>query len=181
MPAKSLYRCPCKNKDVLNFAGSRLSKTDRQRSPNWDIFSKISSLWGKKIDSKTNVGSWNTTFICHIINISDFEWFQRRCSLIKLVSSFSSIDICIIFQPGLSEEVRKSLGEAAVKAAKAVNYVGAGIILYILLGIHCYSRDTNFCGFPWYLWTKKIFNKIQIPSSRLVFQRWIEKWKNLYL
>ena len=31
-----------------------------------------------------------------------------------------------MFQPGLSEEVRRSLGEAAVKAARAVNYVGAG-------------------------------------------------------
>ena len=33
-------------------------------------------------------------------------------------------DVC--FQPGLSEEVRRSLGEAAVKAARAVSYVGAG-------------------------------------------------------
>lgn len=29
-------------------------------------------------------------------------------------------------QPGINPEVRKRLGEAAVKAAKAVNYVGAG-------------------------------------------------------
>lgn len=28
--------------------------------------------------------------------------------------------------PGLSEEVRRALGEAAVRAAKAVGYVGAG-------------------------------------------------------
>ena len=35
---------------------------------------------------------------------------------------------CFVFlwQPGLSEEVRRSIGEAAVRAAKAVNYVGAG-------------------------------------------------------
>ena len=32
-------------------------------------------------------------------------------------------------QPGLTEEVRRSLGEAAVKAAKAVNYVGAGELI----------------------------------------------------
>lgn len=29
-------------------------------------------------------------------------------------------------QPGLDESTRKSLGETAVRAAKAVNYVGAG-------------------------------------------------------
>ena len=29
--------------------------------------------------------------------------------------------------PGLSEEVRRALGEAAVRAAKAVGYVGAGL------------------------------------------------------
>lgn len=36
------------------------------------------------------------------------------------------IIIIIYFQPGISPEVRRKLGEAAVKAAKAVNYVGAG-------------------------------------------------------
>lgn len=29
-------------------------------------------------------------------------------------------------QPGIGPEVRRKLGEAAVRAAKAVNYVGAG-------------------------------------------------------
>lgn len=32
----------------------------------------------------------------------------------------------LFFQPGISAEVRRKLGEAAVRAAKAVNYVGAG-------------------------------------------------------
>ncbi|XP_071178245.1 methylcrotonoyl-CoA carboxylase subunit alpha, mitochondrial-like [Mytilus edulis] len=40
--------------------------------------------------------------------------------------------------PGLSEEVRKSLGEAAVKAAKAVNYVGAGTVEFIM------DKNQNF-------------------------------------
>lgn len=35
--------------------------------------------------------------------------------------------------PGVSEEVRRSIGEAAVKAAKAVGYVGAGIIYASLM------------------------------------------------
>ncbi|XP_064638144.1 methylcrotonoyl-CoA carboxylase subunit alpha, mitochondrial-like isoform X3 [Lineus longissimus] len=34
--------------------------------------------------------------------------------------------------PGISDEVRKSLGEAAVKAARAVNYVGAGTVEFIM-------------------------------------------------
>ena len=33
---------------------------------------------------------------------------------------------CLIVQPGLTEETRKAIGEAAVRAAAAVNYVGAG-------------------------------------------------------
>ena len=35
-------------------------------------------------------------------------------------------------QPGLTWEERKSIGEAAVKAAKAVNYVGAGTVEFVL-------------------------------------------------
>ncbi|XP_054719862.1 methylcrotonoyl-CoA carboxylase subunit alpha, mitochondrial-like [Uloborus diversus] len=34
--------------------------------------------------------------------------------------------------PGLDEETRKSIGEAAVRAAKAVNYVGAGTVEFIM-------------------------------------------------
>ena len=33
--------------------------------------------------------------------------------------------VCVI-QPGLTEETRRAIGEAAVRAAQAVNYVGAG-------------------------------------------------------
>ena len=34
--------------------------------------------------------------------------------------------------PGLTDEVRKKIGEAAVKAARAVNYVGAGTVEFIM-------------------------------------------------
>jgi len=34
--------------------------------------------------------------------------------------------------PGVSEEVRRQLGEAAVRAARAVNYVGAGTVEFIM-------------------------------------------------
>ena len=39
-------------------------------------------------------------------------------------------------QPGLSAEVRRELGEAAVRAARAVNYVGAGTVEFILDAEH---------------------------------------------
>ena len=35
-------------------------------------------------------------------------------------------------QPGLSDETRRAIGEAAVRAAKAVNYVGAGTVEFIM-------------------------------------------------
>ncbi|NWW29099.1 MCCA carboxylase, partial [Falcunculus frontatus] len=38
--------------------------------------------------------------------------------------------------PGISPEVRRRLGEAAVKAAKAVNYVGAGTVEFIMDSQH---------------------------------------------
>uniref|UniRef100_A0A6Q2Z1Q9 Methylcrotonoyl-CoA carboxylase subunit alpha, mitochondrial n=1 Tax=Esox lucius TaxID=8010 RepID=A0A6Q2Z1Q9_ESOLU len=38
--------------------------------------------------------------------------------------------------PGISEEVRRNLGEAAVRAAKAVNYVGAGTVEFIMDAQH---------------------------------------------
>lgn len=38
--------------------------------------------------------------------------------------------------PGISAEVRKKLGEAAVRAAKAVNYVGAGTVEFIMDAQH---------------------------------------------
>ncbi|CAH2068718.1 unnamed protein product, partial [Iphiclides podalirius] len=43
--------------------------------------------------------------------------------------------------PGLSEETRRALGEAAVRAAKAVGYVGAGTVEFIL---HRVTHDFHF-------------------------------------
>uniref|UniRef100_A0AAG5CZG3 Methylcrotonoyl-CoA carboxylase subunit alpha, mitochondrial n=1 Tax=Anopheles atroparvus TaxID=41427 RepID=A0AAG5CZG3_ANOAO len=49
--------------------------------------------------------------------------------------------------PGLSEELRAKLGEAAVRAAKAVNYVGAGTVEFILdkedLSFHFMEMNTR--------------------------------------
>lgn len=49
--------------------------------------------------------------------------------------------------PGISEELRRQLGEAAVRAAKAVNYVGAGTVEFILdkedLSFHFMEMNTR--------------------------------------
>ncbi|XP_055381206.1 methylcrotonoyl-CoA carboxylase subunit alpha, mitochondrial [Condylostylus longicornis] len=49
--------------------------------------------------------------------------------------------------PGLSEDLRKELGEAAVRAARAVNYVGAGTVEFILdkndLSFHFMEMNTR--------------------------------------
>lgn len=37
-----------------------------------------------------------------------------------------------LLKPGLTSETRRKIGEAAVKAAAAVNYVGAGTVEFIM-------------------------------------------------
>lgn len=53
------------------------------------------------------------------------EYYGYDHMLNALTHIFHSTSTCI-FKPGISPEVRRKLGEAAVRAAKAVNYVGAG-------------------------------------------------------
>lgn len=52
-----------------------------------------------------------------------------------------------ILKPGLSDELRKELGEAAVRAAKAVGYVGAGTVEFIMdkedLSFHFMEMNTR--------------------------------------
>jgi 3-methylcrotonyl-CoA carboxylase alpha subunit len=50
-------------------------------------------------------------------------------------------DMLIFLQPNLSESLRAELGEAAVKAARAVSYVGAGTVEFIL---DCQSHAFHF-------------------------------------
>lgn len=50
-----------------------------------------------------------------------------NCAVLKEQKfPFVCVIIICVFQPCLTDETRRSIGEAAVRAAKAVNYVGAG-------------------------------------------------------
>lgn len=53
----------------------------------------------------------------------------------------------LVFQPGLPEQLRRQLGEAAVRAAKAVGYVGAGTVEFIMdkedLSFHFMEMNTR--------------------------------------
>lgn len=59
-----------------------------------------------------------------------FIYLLLKCDKSAYVSKNT---LCVCLQPGISPEVRQKLGEAAVRAAKAVNYVGAGKTLDTLL------------------------------------------------
>ena len=66
-------------------------------------------VWGCMVGNWI-LGLWPLALVC------------LKCWMFNSVSTL----LCVFSQPGISPEVRRKLGEAAVKAAKAVNYVGAG-------------------------------------------------------
>lgn len=52
---------------------------------------------------------------------------RQHISVMAIVANLENLFFhSCLFQPGISPEVRRKLGEAAVRAAKAVSYVGAG-------------------------------------------------------
>ena len=68
---------------------------------------------------------------------SSIRW--ENSSVLFTLDSHTQVFIFEIFllfspQPGISSEVRREIGEAAVRAAKAVGYVGAG--LYHCMFVH---------------------------------------------
>lgn len=65
--------------------------------------------------------------------------FERDCSLQrrhqKIIEEAPA--------PGLQEELRKSLYDVAVKAATAIDYIGAGTVEFLLDGRDCYFMEIN--------------------------------------
>ncbi len=56
-----------------------------------------------------------------MIQWQPIQFHEKRLLFFVLLIYF-----LICFQPGISSDVRREIGEAAVRAAKAVGYVGAG-------------------------------------------------------
>lgn len=51
---------------------------------------------------------------------------HQHISITAVVANLENLLHSCLFQPGISPAVRRKLGEAAVRAAEAVSYVGAG-------------------------------------------------------
>ncbi|TPX55988.1 hypothetical protein PhCBS80983_g04892 [Powellomyces hirtus] len=69
--------------------------------------------------------------------------------------------------PGLSEELRKDLGEKAVAAAKAVNYVGAGTVEFIL------DTDTN----KFYFMEMNTRLQVEHPVTEMITSTDLVEWQ----
>ncbi|XP_029648332.1 methylcrotonoyl-CoA carboxylase subunit alpha, mitochondrial [Octopus sinensis] len=68
--------------------------------------------------------------------------------------------------PGVSDEVRRSLGEAAVKAAKAVNYVGAGTVEFVM--------DENF---NFYFMEMNTRLQVEHPITEMITNTDLVEWQ----
>jgi 3-methylcrotonyl-CoA carboxylase alpha subunit len=69
--------------------------------------------------------------------------------------------------PNISEELRKSLGEKAVAAAKAVNYVGAGTVEFIL------DTDTN----EFYFMEMNTRLQVEHPITEMITNTDLVEWQ----
>lgn len=85
--------------------------------------------------------------------------------------------------PGLSDALRKSMGNAAVAAAKAINYVGAGTVEFLLDGEHFYFMEMNtrlqvehpvtecITGEDLVAWQIHVANGLPLPKKQSEIQR----------
>lgn len=69
-------------------------------------------------------------------------------------------------QPGLTWDVRKSIGEAAVRAAQAVGYVGAGTVEFIL--------DPNY---NFYFMEMNTRLQVEHPVSEMITNTDLVEWQ----
>ena len=93
--------------------------------------------------------------------------FERDCSMQRRHQKV----IEVAPAPGMSEEMRASIGEAAVKAARAVNYVGAGTVEFI--------ADASDGLKPERIWFMEMNTRLQVehPVTEMITGTDLVEWQ----
>lgn len=75
--------------------------------------------------------------------------------------------VVLMLQPGLSAELRNKLGETAKQAARAVGYVGAGTVEFIL------DKNTN----EYYFMEMNTRLQVEHPVTEMVTNTDLVEWQ----